>query len=94
MPVDLSTINNLFINTQDQAINANGVPCEGTDAMWDAIPDNVWAVNFERGEVYIERKNVSLNEYLDPQYFDALADIPFSSSLDWTPIQQDPDLFS
>jgi len=94
MSVDLSTINALFINTQDRAINADGVPCEGTDAMWDAIPDNVWGINFKNGKVYIERKDLSADQYLDPHYFDALADIPYSSSFDWTPIEQDPDLFS
>ena len=94
MSVDLSTINALFINTQDRAINADGVPCEGTDAMWDAVPDNVWSIHFKNGQINIERKELSTDQYLDPQLFDTLADIPYSSSFDWTPIEQDPDLFS
>lgn len=94
MSVDLSTITNLSINTQDRAISSDGVMCQGTDAMWDAIPDDVWGIYWRRGEVYVQRKIVSTNENLEPQFFDALADIPYSSSFDWTPIEQDPDLFS
>jgi len=85
MSVDLSSITNIGIIVPDRHIVVDGNMADGTDAMWDAIPNNVHALWIKDNQVEVEITDADQNSF-----YDSLSDVPFSSSFDWTVTPWDP----
>lgn len=86
MSVDLSSIANIGIVVPDRSIVVDGNLATGTDAMWDAIPNNVHGLGCTNGgQVEVEITDSDQNSF-----YDSLSDVPFSSSFDWTVTPWDP----
>lgn len=87
MSISLESVTNLGINVIDRTISADGIPCKGTDAMWSAIPANVWGISYEYGKAVVEQYDSTNGLPTGNVEYANISDIPYSSAFD---ITEDP----
>lgn len=90
MSISLDAITTLGLNVIDRKITVNNEPYKGTDAMWDAIPTNVWNITYDYGKATVEHFDTSTGQPTENVEYDNISDIPYSSAFDMTEDPWDP----